>query len=36
MPLLPLLNQLRELDIINLEAIENFEHGGNSAVIKNT
>lgn len=36
MPLLPLLNQLRELDIINLETIENFEHGANSAVTKNT
>ena len=36
MPLLPLLNQLRELDIINLEAIENFEHGGSSAITKNT
>jgi hypothetical protein len=31
-----LLNQLRELDIINLETIENFEHGTNSAVTKNT
>ena len=36
MPLLALLNQLRELDIISLEAIESIENGKNSAVSKNT